>query len=99
MKTEAGPDSFLKNSDMPDLPASALVELLLDALLGVALGLLTVEEVETLGLKLAVDEGTSKTGGDLLGFGVAVNLAYGELAIELSEYGGCVVLRWGVGGG
>lgn len=80
MKTEAWPDAFLKNSDMPDLPAAALLELVLDALLGVALGLLTVDEVKTLGLELAVNEGTSKTGGDLLGPGVVVNLAYGEIS-------------------
>jgi hypothetical protein len=80
MKTEAWADALLKNSDMPDLPAAALLELVVDALLGVALGLLTVDEVKTLGLKLAVNEGTSKTGGDLLGLGVVVNLAYGEIS-------------------
>lgn len=61
---------------MPDLVATTLLEAALNALLGVALGLLAVDEVQTLGLELAVDEGTSETGGDLLGLGVVVNLAW-----------------------
>lgn len=76
MKTSALPNPFLKNSDMPDLVATTLLEAALNALLGVALGLLAVDEVQTLGLELAVDEGTSETGGDLLGLGVVVNLAW-----------------------
>lgn len=42
-----------------------------NVLAGVALGLLTVNEVQTLGLGLTVDESTSKTGHELLGLGVA----------------------------
>jgi hypothetical protein len=42
----------------------------------VVLGLLPVKEVKALGLELAVDEGTGETGKELLGFGVAVGLAY-----------------------
>lgn len=48
---------------------------LLELLASMVLGLLTVDEVKTLGLNLAVDKGTSKTGEDLLGLGVVVGLA------------------------
>ena len=40
-----------------------------------ALGLLAVDEVQTLGLDLTVNEGTDETGNDLLGPGVVVNRA------------------------
>ena len=39
------------------------------------LGLLLVKEVKTLGLELAVDEGTGETGKELLGGIVALGLA------------------------
>lgn len=57
--------------------ASVLVaKLLLSLLLGVTLGLLAVNEVESLGLNLAVDEETNGTGKDLLCLSVLVRVAY-----------------------
>ena len=52
-----------------------LVDLLLDLLLAMALGLLTVDKVQSLGLSLAVDKGTDEAGQDLLGLGVASGIA------------------------
>jgi hypothetical protein len=52
-----------------------VVELLLSLLLSVALGLLAVNEVEALGLNLAVDEEANGTGEDLLGLSVLVRVA------------------------
>lgn len=46
-----------------------------DVLLGVTLGPLTVDEVQALGLDLPVDEGTGKASHDLLGLVVALGLA------------------------
>ena len=46
-----------------------------NALVGVALGLLPVDEVKTLGLDLAVDEGTREAGEELLRLSVAGGLA------------------------
>lgn len=40
-----------------------------------ALGLLAVHKVQTLGLDLTVDKGTDETGDNLLGLGVVVDLA------------------------
>jgi hypothetical protein len=57
------------------LPAAALLHLALGTLLGVVLSLLAVDEVQTLGLDLTVNEGTDETGDDLLGPGVVVDLA------------------------
>jgi len=67
------------------LPAAALLHAAVDALLSVVLGLLTVEEVQALGLELAVDESTSKTGSDLLGSGVVVNLACDGSIIDIQR--------------
>lgn len=58
-----------------DLPAAALLHLALGTLLGVVLSPLAVDEVQTLGLDLTVNEGTDETGDDLLGPGVVVDLA------------------------
>jgi hypothetical protein len=49
---------------------------LLNVLLGMTLSALTVNEVQTAGLNLTVDEGTSETGHDLLGLLVARGLAW-----------------------
>lgn len=62
------------------LPAAALLHAALVALLGVVLGLLTVDEVQTLGLDLTVNEGTSETSDDLLRLGVVINLACRKLS-------------------
>lgn len=48
----------------------------MNLLTGVVLGLLLVKEVQSPGLDLTVDKGTSKSSEDLLGLGVAVRLAY-----------------------
>jgi len=45
------------------------------AAVGLVLDLLTVNEVKTTGLDLAVDEGTGETSKELLGLGVAWGLA------------------------
>lgn len=58
------------------LPAATLLHAALVGLLGVVLSLLAVNEVKTTGLNFTVNEGTSKTGQDLLGLGVVLNLAY-----------------------
>lgn len=65
------------------LPAATLLHTLVDTLLSVTLSLLTVNEVQTLGLELAVDESTSKTSSDLLGLGVVVNLACDGSVIDI----------------
>jgi hypothetical protein len=52
-----------------------VAELLLSLLLSMALSLLTVNEVEALGLNLAVNEEANGTGKDLLGLGVVVRVA------------------------
>ena len=57
------------------LPAALLGQLLLGLLLGVALGFLAVNEVEALGLDLAVDECADDAREDLLGRGVLVGVA------------------------
>jgi hypothetical protein len=50
--------------------------------LGVALGLLAVDEVQTLALDLTVNEGTDETGNDLLGPGMVVDLACNESIVK-----------------
>lgn len=70
---------------LPHLPAAALLHLAVDALLSVVLGLFTVKEVQTLGLELAVDESTSKTGSNLLGSGVVLNLACDGSVIDIQR--------------
>lgn len=72
---------------LPHLPAAALLHLAVDALLSVVLGLFTVKEVQTLGLELAVDESTSKTGSNLLGSGVVLNLAVLGLVVLVGLHG------------
>lgn len=60
---------------------------LLELLASVVLGLLPVEEVETLGLEFAVDEGTGDTGEDLLGVLVARGLAVPGNMVLVSFHG------------
>ena len=64
------------------LPAATLTHAALVALTGVVLSLLAVDEVQTLGLNLTVDEGTGETSDDLLGLGVVVNLACSRVSEE-----------------
>lgn len=72
-----------------DLPAAAVTHLVVAALLGVALSLLAVNEVESLGLDLAINEGTGETGNNLLGLSVVVDLACG-LSVQHTEISGRV---------
>ena len=70
------------------IPRRRLVEVarggLLELLTGVVLGPLPVNKVKTLGLDLAVDEGTGETGQELLGGLVVLGLAcFGLLLVDV----------------
>lgn len=70
------------------LAAVLLVVQLLRVLTGMALGLLTVNEVETLGLAQLVDLGACKTSKHLLGKGMVDSLALGTLVLLKLVHGG-----------
>lgn len=57
------------------LPAATVLHLLAVALLGVALGPLSVVGIQATGLGFTVNEGTGETGDNLLGLGVLGLLA------------------------
>lgn len=57
------------------LPATTVTHRLLGTLPSMTLSLLPTNKVQTLGLDRKVDKGADKSGNDLLGPGVVVNLA------------------------
>lgn len=59
-----------------DLVVLLLVVGVVSVLTSLVLGLLLVEEVKATGLDLAVDEGTSESGEELLGLSVVLGLAW-----------------------
>lgn len=72
------------------LPSTLAAQSLLSLLLGMALGLLAINVVQTLGLDLAVHEEANGAGKDLLGLGVVVRVAYQARVLALSTRIGVV---------
>lgn len=66
-------------------------DLLVESLVSVVLGSLSVDEVKTAGLELSVDEGSCETGEDLLGLCVACRLSILS-AVLLVCLGGLLVI-------